>query len=95
MTLIAPTLGFFVKLVSGRKPITNATESSILVVTMALDTSQCFFFSEKLPMQPPVGAGRKFNILCTFNLRLVSTGLFRKLFKYVQSNKDSLKIMSR
>ena len=35
-------LGFFVKLVSGWKLLTSATKSSILAVTMVLDTSQCF-----------------------------------------------------
>ena len=43
-------LGFFVKLFSGRKLITNARKSVILDVTMALDTSPCFF---KKPSNAP------------------------------------------
>ena len=36
-------LGFFLKLVSGWKLLTNPTKSSILAVAMVLDTSLCFF----------------------------------------------------
>ena len=45
-TAIAPMLVFFVKLISGRKLLTNAIKNSILAVTMVLQTSLCFSFQK-------------------------------------------------